>query len=75
MHFFESFLIWLSFVLQRGGLFYDHGKGKMVFGLAYSGGVLARCFWKGEFDVCFAYSGIVFSMTIEGVSFRTGLRG
>ena len=32
-------------------------------------------FLGGDFDVCFAYSGVVDTMTIVGVSFRTGLRG
>ena len=44
------------------------GRGEAVgfFVLAYGGGGLARCFGRGDFDVCFAYSGDVFSMAIEG---------
>ena len=46
----------------------------MVFVLAYSGDV-GTMLWEGGFSFCFAYSGLVFSKTFEGVSFRTGLRG
>ncbi|MBQ3591601.1 MAG: hypothetical protein II979_06630, partial [Clostridia bacterium] len=41
---------------------------------AYSGGVFLKMF-EGEFSFAFAYSGFVGTMTIVGVSFRTGLRG
>ena len=43
-------------------------------GIAYSG-LFISIVTEGERDFVLAYSGLVFSMTIEGVSFRTGLRG
>ena len=48
-------------------------EGEVVFVLAYSGG--GR--WEVFFDLDFLSpdSGVVFSKTFEGVSFRTGLRG
>ena len=49
-------------------------EGEMVFVLAYSGEGFSKMFEWG-FSFTSAYSGLVFSMTIEGVSFRTGLRG
>ncbi len=42
--------------------------------LAYSGNVFSKMF-EGNYDVCSTYSGLVGTMTIVGVSFRTGLRG
>jgi len=76
--------------VQRGWGFYDHRKGKRAFVLAYSGGVFSKTF-EGVFSFASAYSGLVGTMVLEGdffclqrffgtmtivgVSFRTGLRG
>jgi len=49
-------------------------RGKMAFGSAYSGGVFSMTIeWEMVFVL--AYSGLVGTMPIVGVSFRTGLRG
>ena len=46
----------------------------LVFTSAYSGFDWYDVF-EEDFNVCIAYSGFVGTMTIVGVSFRTGLRG
>ena len=61
--------------MRKAGLSIGRGEAVGFFVLAYGGGGLARCFGRGDFDGSFAYSGFVCTMTIVGVSFRTGLRG
>ena len=67
-HDFRGGFLWN--MLRVGGIVFWF----LIFVLAYSGGSLSKMF-VGDLTFASAYSGLIGTMTIVGVSFRTGLRG